>query len=538
MPTTSADHGGAARRLPVTWDRETTNLAAVLITLAVVAFLVRLVPVLLRGGLSGIMGFDDTVYFGAAIAFVEGRLPYRDFNILHPPGIVYLLSPFAALGGFVGDATAFGIARVGFMVLGAINTILVGIVALRAGRTAAVFAAATYALWVVPVQWDRTTYLIAPQCTLLLVALYLLTRHEPQTLTLRRVALAGAVIGVAGIIQIWAAVPAAIVFGWLLLAFRAEPRRMIRIAAAYVAGGVAAALLLLLPFLIAAGPRMIQLIIFTQIGRNGSGFGTGRAERLRSVIGLPPHSHLSNQVPDALVVLTVLAIVAIIGLVAWKRREIRLWVAVLAGQTVFLMFAPVYFPHYAGWLAPQAALAAGAVAATTIDWLGPESTGAWDRCVRRRLRRPRGHQPSPGWGARAPDTFGSRPQRGSLRHVRRTDPADRHRGTPARPGQRMPAAAEPELGQPHPQRGPGGRQAVALKASRVSARDAGLLHLGRRRDHRSPRKGGLERGDVGGPAGSLPDRAATRTDHDPARDPALRDLVRLCPASAPGLPCA
>ena len=371
MPTTSADHGGAARRLPVTWDRETTNLAAVLITLAVVAFLVRLVPVLLRGGLSGIMGFDDTVYFGAAIAFVEGRLPYRDFNILHPPGIVYLLSPFAALGGFVGDATAFGIARVGFMVLGAINTILVGIVALRAGRTAAVFAAATYALWVVPVQWDRTTYLIAPQCTLLLVALYLLTRHEPQTLTLRRVALAGAVIGVAGIIQIWAAVPAAIVFGWLLLAFRAEPRRMIRIAAAYVAGGVAAALLLLLPFLIAAGPRMIQLIIFTQIGRNGSGFGTGRAERLRSVIGLPPHSHLSNQVPDALVVLTVLAIVAIIGLVAWKRREIRLWVAVLAGQTVFLMFAPVYFPHYAGWLAPQAALAAGAVAATTIDWLGP-----------------------------------------------------------------------------------------------------------------------------------------------------------------------
>lgn len=147
---------------------------------------------------------------------------------------------------------------------------------------------------------------------------------------------------------------------------------MVRIAGAYVAAGVATALLLLLPFLITTGPRMIQLIIFTQLGRNGSGFSTGRVERLRSVVGLPEASHLANQVPGALVVFAFLAAASVIGLVAWKRREIRLWVAVLAGQTVFLMVAPVFFPHYAGWLAPQVALAAGAVAATAIDWLGPD----------------------------------------------------------------------------------------------------------------------------------------------------------------------
>ncbi len=35
-------------------------------------------------------GYDDGVYLGAAIRFVNGVLPYRDFALLHPPGIVLL----------------------------------------------------------------------------------------------------------------------------------------------------------------------------------------------------------------------------------------------------------------------------------------------------------------------------------------------------------------------------------------------------------------------------------------------------------------
>lgn len=370
MTTTNADQGGRAGGLSMRWSREATTLAAVLIALAVVAFLVRLVPVLLGGGLGGKLGFDDTVYYGDAVALVEGRLPYRDFNILHPPGIMYLLSPFALIGGVTGDTTAFGLARLAFMVLGAINTILVGVVGLRAGRLAAVLAAATFAVWSAAVQWDRTTYLVAPQGTLLLLALLLLTRRDPLALTTRQVALAGALIGVAGVIQVWTVVPAFIVFGWLILAFRVQPRRLVRIVGAYVAGGVATALLLMLPLLVTTGPRMIQMVIFAQLGRAGA-FSTGRVERLRLLEGLPANSHLANRVPDALVILALVAAVCLIAVAARQRREIRLWVAVLAGQIAFVMVTPVFFPHYSGWIAPQAALAIGATAATVIGWFGP-----------------------------------------------------------------------------------------------------------------------------------------------------------------------
>ncbi len=371
VTATNTDDGGRPGAPTRRWGHEAANLAAVLITLGVIAFLVRLVPVLLGGGLGSKLGFDDTVYYGDAVAFVEGRLPYRDFNILHPPGIMYLLSPFAAIGGITGDTTAFGLARVGFMLLGAINTILVGVVGMRAGRLAALCAAATFAVWSATVQWDRTTYLVAPQGTLLLLALYLLTRREPQELRPRQVALAGALIGVAGVIQIWTAVPAAIVFVWLILAYRTEPRRLVSMAAAYVAGGVVTALLLLAPFLVTTGPRMIQLVVFSQLGRTGA-FSTGRVQRLRLLEGLPLDSHLANRIPDGVAILAFLAVAALIALVAWKRREIRLWVAVLAGQLAFLMITPVFFPHYSGWIAPQAALAIGATAATVIGWLGPE----------------------------------------------------------------------------------------------------------------------------------------------------------------------
>ena len=149
------------------------------------------------------------------------------------------MSPFAALSAVTGESTAFAAARVGFMVLGAVNTVLVALVARRAGRAAAVCAALLYALWVVPAQWERTTYLIAPQGTLLLVALLLLGGRPRGELTARRVAAAGVALGLAGAIQVWTVVPAAVVFGWLLLTFRTEPRRMLRLAGAYVAGGVA-----------------------------------------------------------------------------------------------------------------------------------------------------------------------------------------------------------------------------------------------------------------------------------------------------------
>src|SRR6478752_192045 len=87
------------------------------IAIAGVAFVCRLVPVVRGGGLSGMDTYDPSVYYAAAVGLFTGRLPYRDFLLLHPPGILLALQPFAALGALVGDPVAMASTRVAFMVL-------------------------------------------------------------------------------------------------------------------------------------------------------------------------------------------------------------------------------------------------------------------------------------------------------------------------------------------------------------------------------------------------------------------------------------
>ena len=58
----------------------------VMVAVAVVALAVRAVMVANSGGLAGIVGYDQGVYYSASEAVAWGVLPYRDFLFLHPPG--------------------------------------------------------------------------------------------------------------------------------------------------------------------------------------------------------------------------------------------------------------------------------------------------------------------------------------------------------------------------------------------------------------------------------------------------------------------
>src|SRR6266550_7800274 len=239
--------------------------------LAVLAFLFRLVPILLAGGLKGMIDYDDGVYMGSALSLVRGRIVYRDFFMLHPPGIVYVLAPFAALSWVFSDSTAFAAARFGSVVLGAINTFLVGALGARFGRTAAFASAGLYAVWIVAVKVERSTWLIAPQSTLLLLVLLLLvpwsTGTPGRSITWRRAAVVGVLIGFCGVIQIWGIVTAGVFFAWLFLRTRQQPDGWLRPIVAYSLAGLGTVALAFLPFFVAAGDKFIRIVIFDQIGR-------------------------------------------------------------------------------------------------------------------------------------------------------------------------------------------------------------------------------------------------------------------------------
>jgi alpha-1,2-mannosyltransferase len=91
---------------------ERSRLWFLAIAIAAIAFLFRLIPVLRGGGLFGLGNYDDGVYYAACTAIAHGLLPYRDFLLLHPPGVPLLLAPFALVAELTSDSYGFAAARV------------------------------------------------------------------------------------------------------------------------------------------------------------------------------------------------------------------------------------------------------------------------------------------------------------------------------------------------------------------------------------------------------------------------------------------
>ena len=137
--------------------------------------------VVLRGdGLHGLVGYDPGVYYAAAAAFVHGLRPYGGFLLLHPPGSMLVLSPFAALGSVTSDSTGMAVARFAVILLGTLNAILVTRIAHRFGLAAAITGGLFYALWAPVVVVENQTRLepLGNTC-LLLALLFLLRRGRP-----------------------------------------------------------------------------------------------------------------------------------------------------------------------------------------------------------------------------------------------------------------------------------------------------------------------------------------------------------------------
>ncbi len=331
------------------------------LVIALVALAARLAPVLRGGGLTGVLAYDDGVYYSASDALLAGRLPYRDYLLLHPPGITLVLAPFAALGRLVGeDPVGLAAGRLAFMLVGATSAVLVWAVARRVSARAGLVAGLFYAVWQPAAYAERTT-LLEPLVNLGLLAALALLGAGPTTR--RQVLLAGVALGLAVSVKAWAVVPLAVLAVWLLR------RDGLRAALSFVTAGVAAAGAVCLPFLAAAGGPMLRMVVLDQLGRPSN--GVTPTTRLASIEAL----QLSpGPVPTGLaagaVTLAVGAAVAVL-LVAWRQPAARVWAALLAVQTGLLLTSPSYFAHYGTFVAPALALLVGAgadLALAVVTW--------------------------------------------------------------------------------------------------------------------------------------------------------------------------
>ena len=349
---------GAQRVAP---DRSVSRAWSWAVAVAVAAFLFRLVPVLRGGGLVGMGNYDDGVYYASATGLVHGLLPYRDFLLLHPPGMPLLLAPFALGAQLTSDSYGFAAARVGWMLLGAANAVLIWKILRPIGLVAAAFGGFGYAVFHPAVYSDKSTLLESPATTALLIAILLLQPLvRADSLPHSRAIVAGALLGLSMTIKIWGVVTLLIVLGWLLLLRRYGVALRVLIASA------AATTVICLPFFAAAPTAMWNQIVRDQLIR---GLGVvPTLERLDRMVGL---GIITRSYPQAITVAVVIVLLGCAAL-AWSYREARLPVLLMLGQGLYLLIIPVWFAHFAGFTA--APIAHRGRGDRSLDRTGPSQT--------------------------------------------------------------------------------------------------------------------------------------------------------------------
>ena len=316
---------------------------AVLVAVALLAVVVRLFPLLRGGGLGFYNGYDDGVYYAAADSLTFGRLPYRDFLLLHPPGIAVLLVPFAALGRLTTDATGMAVARCFFIALGGLNAALVAAIAYRWSRRAAIVGGVLYACWYPAVLAEQSTRLEPVGATMLLLALFALLRRASEP-SWRAYLLAGGALGFASGVKIWCVAPWFMVVVWQLVV------RRWRNALLVVAGGAGVLAVLLTPFFAMAPTRMFNMVIRDQFRRPD--IRTHLSMRLSSIFGIDSEKSINH--PEVAAIVGAVVLVALIACL-WDRDG-RVVAALFGTNLAVLLTSPSYFRHYAEFLAPLAVL--------------------------------------------------------------------------------------------------------------------------------------------------------------------------------------
>jgi alpha-1,2-mannosyltransferase len=313
------------------------------------------VVALSRGGLDGRFDYDSGVYYAAADALIHGRLPYHDFVLLHPPGLMLVLTPFAALGLLVSDHTGFVIANVAFATLGSLNAALVVHVARRMGLslTAGALGGLFYAIWFGAVDAEISVRLEPLSSFVFLCSLLpLLGSSRP---TRRALLLAGVALGVTTTIKIWWAAPLFVVLVWQLRS-RETRRHVLPLAA----GASAAIVLIDAPFFIAAPGAMWRMVVRDQLQRHSiRQSAMRRLDELSSLRAAFPH--LSAHTAHVALVLNGVLLAAL-GLAAWRTASARLLVLLCATQFGVLLTAPSYFLAYSEFLAATLSLVLAAAA--------------------------------------------------------------------------------------------------------------------------------------------------------------------------------
>ncbi len=324
----------------------------------VIGALARVGSILLSaGGVRGDYGYDASVYYAAADSFIHGRMPYQNFLLLHPPGVMFAVVPFAALGTVTTDLTGFVAGNLAFALLGAFNGVLVYLIARRLGLSvsSAWLGGVFYGVWAGAVFVELSSRLEPLGSFAFLCGMLALTGGRVGR---RHAVLGGMALGFAVCVKVWWLLPLVVVAGWLWR--ESDGKRRLR---AFLAGAVAVVAVVVGPFLLLAPRAMTHMIVLDQLGRDGQ---ASLAARFLTFSTAPVAVlHIRGVASAACSVIFTVIFVGIC-IAAWRYKAARIFVVLAVAHLLLLVVTPSFFATYMDFVAPPLALTVAAAAHARI----------------------------------------------------------------------------------------------------------------------------------------------------------------------------
>ncbi len=344
-------------------------VALVIVATTVLALGLRIYQLARPGVLLGLTEYDDGSYFGSAIHLLQGKLPYRDFIFVQPPGITLLMTPAALLAKLTSTATGMAAGRILTTLASAAGVVLTGLLVRHRGVLATLVACGVTALFPDSTAAARTV-LVEPWLTLFCLAGAVAVFHRDRITASRwRLVVGGVLFGFAGAVESWAIIPVLVVAALCL--------PWARRALAFVAGVVAGFCVPVLPFAALAPHRFYQSLITAQLGHRAASLRVSIWVRLQEMTGLslvrlPARANLlitrlflypQSTIFLTVVILLLLSVGSMAVVIAATRRPPApldgfAVVSMLLIAIVFLLPSQFHY-HFPAFLAPFLGMAIG-----------------------------------------------------------------------------------------------------------------------------------------------------------------------------------
>ncbi|MGH3246204.1 MAG: hypothetical protein ACRDOI_08340, partial [Trebonia sp.] len=253
----------------------------VTLTVTVLALAIRLYLLSRLRYLTGLTEYDDGVYLGGAVSLISGAAPYHGFAFVQPPGILLLMTPAALLAKVSAITNAMAVARLLTVAASAACVALVGSLVRHRGAFVTLVACGALALYPDDIM-SAHTLLLEPWMNLLVLAGACVAFRDGRLVAPRRLLCAGVLLGLAGTVKYWAALPALGLLAVCLLTVpgrgpggglaAGDGTRGVKAARAVrFAGGVVAGFAVpVLPFAAPWPGLFLRSTLFDQVSRAGS----------------------------------------------------------------------------------------------------------------------------------------------------------------------------------------------------------------------------------------------------------------------------